>query len=88
MAYDPATDRWQALADAIALDPATGAWSPYPASPVAAFGDDIASHPSVGVVGGHIVALHTADPDWRPVVLDPARRTWRPAPRRRWPGTA
>ncbi len=64
------------VADAAGLDPESGAWQPYPAPPVAVFGDDIPSQATVVTVGGQVVVLHTVGPDRRPLVLDTAARSW------------
>ena len=73
---DTADPDGSALADAAALDPATGVWRPYPAPPVAVFGDDVAAQPSVATARGQVVALQTTDARRRPLILTPGTETW------------
>jgi hypothetical protein len=65
------------LGDAVALDPATGEWRAYPAPPVSVSGDLVVSESSAAVTDDQVVAMQTADPDGRPLVLDPAAQAWR-----------
>jgi hypothetical protein len=80
---DPPSDQdpdGRALRDGAAFDPTTARWVPYPAPPVAVYGNDIAANPLVTVVGGTVVAISTSNPDRRPLVLDTATRTWQLGP--------
>lgn len=61
-------------ADAAAFDPVTSTWRPLPDAPVAFQGNERYGDLAVG---GQVVALDTADPDGRVLVLDSASGAWR-----------